>query len=103
MGMPAARIGDFNTGHDCFPPTPSEGPGAKTVFITNRPVQLKGDLYKKHCCLVSCEDDDSGCIGKSLDGSKTVKIEGQEPNRIGDKVSDDSVIMTGCNSVIIGD
>lgn len=95
MGMPAARKGDYCTGHGCYPPRPNLE-GSSDVLINGRPAHREGDRWASHCC--------RHCHSSVLEaGSPTVYINGKQAGRIGDPVACGSNIMTGSNNVLIGE
>lgn len=96
MRMPACRLGDFCTGHRCYPPRPSVE-GSPDVFTNNRPQHRVTDKWGVHCCGLSCHDSEL------VSGSKTVLINGLGAARVGDPVACGSKVMTGSHNVIIGD
>jgi len=94
--MPAvSRLGDYCTGHSCFPPRPSVQ-GSPNVNVNGRPWHRIGDEWSVHCCGLSCHDS------KLCSGSSTVFINGKAAGRIGDAVCCGSVVMTGSTNVYAG-
>lgn len=49
MGMPAARLQDFCSGHGCYPPRPSIS-ASTDVFVNSRGFHCLGDSWETHCC-----------------------------------------------------
>ena len=92
----AARLGDFCTGHGCWPPR--TGITASTnVFINGIPAHRFGDGWNLHCCPLD------GChLGAVAEGSATVRINGLAAARIGDFISCGSLIAMGSPTVNIG-
>lgn len=95
---PAARHRDLCTGHLCFPPRPN-ATASPNVRINGRGAVRKGDGWLPHKCCEDCGSH-SGDLSK---GSNTVKINGREAGRVGDKISCRSRVMTGSGNVRIGD
>jgi hypothetical protein len=76
--MPAITlVGDFCTGHDCFPPRPSTS-GSASVYINGKSVVRLGDAYATHCCGNPCH------AGVLSSASSSVFIEGVAVGRVGD-------------------
>lgn len=95
--MPAlSYVGVSGTGHGCFPPRQTTGPGATNVYVNGIPVHIVGDTYPSHCCGASCH------AGSLSTGSSTVFINGQPAGRIGDSVSCGSVVAEGSSNVFVG-
>ena len=94
--MPAAaRLGDLDTGHGCFPPRPSVQ-GSPNVFVNFMPAHRQGDAWAVHCC-VSCH------ASALAQGSATVFANGLQFGRIGDPVACGSQVATGSPNVFVGD
>lgn len=94
MGMPAARIGDKDSGHQCYSPRPNIQ-GSSNVRINGRPVHRKGDAWAPHCCY--------GChTGVTSGGSSTVRVNGRAMARITDAISCGGIIITGSSNVTAG-
>lgn len=96
--MPAAaRKGDKDTGHGCWPPRPSTQ-GSETVFINNIPAHRQGDAYASHCC------PKKGCHGSVLSkGCSSVFVDNKPQGRKGDPVACGGVVAQGSPDVFIGD
>lgn len=96
MGRPAARVGDMQSGHDCFPPT-NAILGSPNVKINGMPAMLVGGQYAPHCC------PKKGChpVIQST-GSGTVKINGRPAARLGDSVACGAATISGSGNVLIG-
>ncbi|MFC3025410.1 type VI secretion system PAAR protein [Vibrio zhugei] len=96
----AARVGDIDTGHGCFPPT-SITAGSGDVFIDGIAAARVGDPLMLHAC--PCPTMPHGVHGRSIAaGSGTVKINGQPAARIGDAIDCGGSIAVGSGTVIIG-
>lgn len=95
MGMPAARLGDICTGHECWPPRPT-AQASTTVFVNQRGSHRMADAWSGHCCGPSCHSS------TTVKGSTTVFVDGKPAARVGDQVGCGSVIMTGSGNVFIG-
>lgn len=91
-GKPAARMGDVDTGHGKYPPTPITS-GAGSVTIGGKPAARVGDTLAPH-------HPGTRVITK---GSSSVTIEGKPAARIGDPVNCGGVLAAGDGSVCIGD
>jgi len=94
--MPAAaRLGDYCTGHGCFPPrTGLEA--SNDIFINGIAAHRFGDAWDVHCCRNSCH------AGQVAQGSTRVFINGLAAARIGDSVACGSLIAMGSPTVNIG-
>ena len=91
---PAARVGD-QTGH----PGVAAGPGATTVLIAGMPAAIVGDT---HVCMMPPTAGPHP-PAPFLDGSTTVLIGGRPALRMTDQSSCGAPIVTGAETVIIGD
>ncbi|MEH0833116.1 type VI secretion system PAAR protein [Pectobacterium cacticida] len=85
----AVKLGDSDTGHGSFPPTPVTA-GSSTVKADGLPMARQGDPLAPH-----------GHERRISGGSASVFIEGQPAARTGDAVSCGGV-MVGGGSVNIG-
>ncbi|MCA2016723.1 type VI secretion system PAAR protein [Vibrio tritonius] len=96
----AARVGDIDTGHGCFPPTAITA-GSGDVFIDGIAAARVGDPLQLHSC--PCPKTPHGLHGRSVAaGSGTVKINGVAAARLGDAVDCGGTIAVGSGTVIIG-
>jgi uncharacterized Zn-binding protein involved in type VI secretion len=94
--MPAITlVGDFCTGHDCFPPRPSIS-GSASVYINGKSVVRLGDAYATHCCGNPCH------AGVLSSASSSVFIEGVAVGRVGDAVNCGSKVRDGSGDVFAG-
>ena len=91
----AARLGDYCTGHGCWPPRPGIT-ASPNVFINGIPAHRIDDLWLAHCCDGSCHP------GVVASGSGNVNINGRAAARIGDSISCGSLIAMGSPNVSIG-
>lgn len=91
-GKPAARVGDVDTGHGKYPPTPVNS-GAGSVTIGGKPAARVGDTLAPHHRGVRV-------IAK---GSSSVMIAGKPAARVGDPINCGGVLASGEGSVCIGD
>jgi uncharacterized Zn-binding protein involved in type VI secretion len=89
----AARLGDFCTGHGCFPSRPNLT-GSSDVFVNGIAAHRQGDLWQDHTCV-------STHGGMTLIASPDVFVNGQPKARIGDQVDCGSNILTGSSDVIV--
>lgn len=91
--MPAvARLGDLDTGHDCFPPRANDQ-ASPDVFVNGIPVHRVTDHWPSHCC-------DSNCHDSFLaSGSPTVFCNGLPVARVGDPVACGSLVAEGSPNV----
>lgn len=96
MGRPAARQGDMQSGHGCFPPT-NAIMGSPNVKINGKMAMTIGGQYTVHCC------PKKGChpVVQS-GGSGTVKINGKPASRLGDSVACGGATISGSSNVMIG-
>lgn len=90
--MPAARLGDIDTGHPPSPPTPIIQ-GSTNVLINFRPAARKGDMLVPH----------HPGIRKITSGSSSVLINGKPAARMLDGVNCGGKIIIGSGNVLIGD
>ncbi|MBF9000105.1 MULTISPECIES: PAAR domain-containing protein [Vibrio] len=96
----AARVGDIDTGHGCFPPTAVTA-GSGDVFINGIASVRVGDPLQMHAC--PCPTMPHGAHGRSMAaGSSTVKINGLAAVRVGDAVDCGGTIAVGSGNVNIG-
>lgn len=94
--MPAiSRLGDLTTGHDSFPPRPSDS-ASSDVFINGIGAVRIGDHFALHCNPFTCHD------GVESSGSSTVFINGRAAARIGDSISCGDIIAEGSQNVFAG-
>lgn len=91
-GMPAARVGDQDTGHGKHGPTPITT-GAASVTIGGKSAARIGDMLAPH----------HPGVRVIMKGSATVTIEGKPAARVGDPINCGGVIAAGDGSVKIGD
>lgn len=94
--MPAiTRLGDYCTGHGCFPPRPNvEGSG--NVNVNGIPVHRETDMWGGHCCPPTCH---SSLLSS---GSSTVYVNNLQCGRIGDPVACGSLSAQGSPDVFAG-
>lgn len=90
--IPAARLGDIDTGHPPSPPTPIIQ-GSTNVLINSRPVARKGDMLVPH----------HPGIRKITSGSSSVLVNGKPAARMLDGVNCGGKIIIGSGNVFIGD
>lgn len=95
MGLPATRLNDMCTGHDCFPPRPVIQ-ASTNVFINGRGANRLGDMLAVHCCMISCHE------GHSVQGSPTVNVNSKPLVRVQDAIDCGSYMMTGSLDVFSG-
>lgn len=95
--MPAAaRLGDYCTGHGCWPPRTGIS-ASNNVFVNGIRAHRLGDPWNSHCCPLD------GChTGTVAQGSGSVSINGLAAARIGDSVACGSLIAQGSPTVNIG-
>lgn len=96
MGKGAGRLGDIQSGHGSFPPSPCNS--SSSNVITNGKGSLrKGDSYVTHC------NPTPSCHTPVLAmGSSTVKVNGRDFGRIGDPTACGAKHMVGSSNVIVG-
>lgn len=96
MGRPAARVGDMQSGHGCFPPT-NAIKGSTNVRINGKPAMIVGGQYAPHCC------PKPGCHPVvQASGSGSVRINGRPASRLGDRTGCGGATITGSSNVLIG-
>jgi uncharacterized Zn-binding protein involved in type VI secretion len=95
--MPAAaRLGDYCTGHGCWPPRTGVT-ASPNVIINGIRAHRLNDTWNIHCC------PKAGCHpGAVASGSASVFINGRPAARIGDSISCGSYIAMGSPNVSIG-
>lgn len=94
--MPSVtRIGDFCSGHGCWPPRPSIT-GSSDVFTNGLNTVRVSDGYLVHCCKYACHP------GQLAQGSSSVFVNGLPIGRIGDAVNCGSVAAQGSMNVFAG-
>lgn len=86
IALPIVRVGDFSTGHLCFPPTPCDSTPQGSVFANGILIGVQNATYVSHPCLPSFSSWHYGVPGDhALDEvSETVFAEGIGVGRIGD-------------------
>ena len=104
MGVPAHRLGDICTGHGCFPPRPNFN-ASENVFVNRSGWHRMGDRWCGHCCGLACCS-----VGPALEeraatvqGSRTVHVNGRPAVGVGCKISDKAYTATGSGNVFVGD
>jgi len=90
--MPAARLGDIDTGHPPSPPTPVIM-GSTNVLINSRPAARQGDMLVPH----------HPGVRKITEGSGSVKINGKPAARVTDGINCGGKLIIGSGNVLIGD
>lgn len=96
MGKPAGRIGDNQSGHGCFGPSPCTS-GSGNVITNKKPAMLVGSTFVPHCC------PKKGCHPPVLAaGSSTVIINGRPAGRLGDPTGCGATVISGSGNVFIG-
>lgn len=96
MGAAVVRLGDYCTGHGCFPPRPNIS-ASPNVLVNGRGWHRLGDGWASHCC------PGFGCHGgQAASGSSTVFINGRPACRVGDAVSCGSRMRDGSDNVFCG-
>lgn len=94
--MPAVvRLGDMCTGHQGFPPRPSDS-ASPDVFINNIPAVRVGDHWVPHSAGRSTHD------GVQSIGSATVFVNNMPLARVGDEISCGSYNAQGSPNVFSG-
>ena len=95
--MPSVtRLGDFGSGHGCFPPRVSTS-GSGDVFVNATAVHRVGDNWAIHAC------PDQGAHTSTLQtGSSTVFANNKGVGRMGDPIACGSVVAQGSPSVFAG-
>jgi len=79
------RLGDWCTGHCCFPPRPNIQ-GSPDVYANGIPVHRQGDAWLVHACPKTAH---AGTLSR---GSSTVNANGKGISRVGDPVSCGSAV-----------
>jgi uncharacterized Zn-binding protein involved in type VI secretion len=87
----AVRVGDFCTGHGCFPSRPNLS-GSADVFCNDIPAHRVGDIWDIHAC--------AGIHGGiTVSGSPDVFVNDMQLARVGDQVDCGSLILNGSPDV----
>jgi len=90
------RLGDWCTGHCCFPPRPNIQ-SSTDVFANGIPVHRQGDMWLVHACPKAV------CAGATLvKGSSTVYANSKQMSRMGDPISDGAVVCESSFDVLAG-
>lgn len=92
--MPACRLSDKTMGHGCYPPQVTLE-GSDNVFIEGLPAFRQGDKIQPHCCN-GCHPSAGG------EGSPTVFVNNRALNRVTDKATCGSIMLTGAKTVKAG-
>lgn len=92
----AVKLGDMDTGHEGFPPTPVIS-GSTSVICEGRPMARKGDELMPHTSLPLVPPHPRSI----KDGSSSVFIDGKPAARSGDAVSCGGTLI-GVSTVNIG-
>lgn len=95
MGAAVVRLGDFCTGHGCFPPRPNVA-ASGDVIVNGRGWHRVGYAWAVHCCGKPCH------AGQAASGSATVFVNGRPACRVGDAVSCGSRMRDGSSNVFCG-
>ena len=91
-----SRLGDYCTGHGCWPPRVGVS-ASPNVFVNGIKAHRIADPWNSHCCPVD------GCHpGVVASGSGTVFINGKNAARIGDQIDCGSLIAEGSPTVNSG-
>ena len=88
------RLGDFCTGHGCFPSRPNVSASTDS-FANDLGIHRVGDAWAVHCCGIPCHG------GSQSTGSPDVFVNNLPVARIGDSVSCGSSNSTGSPDVIV--
>ena len=94
MSLPVHRLGDCNSGHDCFPPQ-TLCSASSNVLSNGIPIGRVGDCYTVHCCESSCH---SSVVAT---GSPNVLINGRNVARLGGLVSCGGVAVCSSPNVLV--
>lgn len=92
---PVTRIGDFCSGHGCWPPRPTCS-ASPNVLANSLHVHRKDDEWITHCCGPSCHSS------QLESGSSTVFANSLDVCRIGDPVKCGSRSAQGSPNVFAG-
>jgi len=95
-GSGVSRVGDFESGHDCWFPVPVVT-GSANVMINKVQVAKVGDVTGIHVC-----GKKPPHIDKITKGSLTVFVNKKNVARVGDLLSGGAVMAQGSHSVIAG-
>lgn len=92
------RVGDWNSGHGCWPPSPAILGTAPTVFVNGLQPIMNGDMFLVHACPMP----PNAHVPHGIATTATVFFDGNRPCQIGDPTDCAAVIITGSSNVIIG-
>lgn len=99
MSLGAARVGDYCSGHDCFPSRITIQ-GSSDTFANGLGMHRQHDEWVQHCCQIGrrlvCH------TGFLLQGSPTVFVNGLQAGRKEDLISCGSVVRGSSPDVFIG-
>lgn len=90
----AAKVGDIQSGHACYPPTPAIS-GVPSVLINGVPALTVGSNFVPH----ACSKPHAVKLGT---GSSNVIIGGKPAGRLGDRTACGGIVITGSANVLIG-
>lgn len=91
-----ARLGDFCTGHSCWPPRANNGASSDSI-VNGRGIHRQSDSYPPHSWP---PNPPHGAILSS--GSSTVIVNGLQCGRCGDPVSCGGSVATCSSNVFAG-
>jgi len=95
-GSGVSRVGDFESGHDCWPPVPVIT-GSLDVMINKIQVAKVGDVTGIHVCGTNPPHIDT-----IVKGSLTVFVNKKNIARVGDLLTFGAVMAQGSHSVLAG-
>lgn len=90
----AVRLADFCSGHDCWPPRPTNS-ASTNVFVNERGSHRKNDTFISHCCGPNCHP------GVTVQGSTNVFVNNREIARKFDQVNCGSTCLQCSENVLI--
>jgi len=96
MGTGVVRLGDFCSGHGCYPPRPNIQ-ASTDVFVNGLGWHRLSDGWAGHGCSICAAHG-----GSAATGSTTVFVNGRPACRIGDAVSCGSRMINGSDDVVCG-
>lgn len=94
MSEKVCRLGDYCTGHTCWPPRPNDQ-GSPNVFINGLAAHRKGDHWINHTCT---DTHDSHLA----EGSSKVFVNNKELGRVTDPILCGSFVADGSPNVFSG-
>lgn len=97
--LPAVRLGDICTGHDCYVPR-ANTTASLDVFINGLGAHRVGDVWAPHACTPPTPSIPHRSVLKG--GSPSVFVNGLSLGRVGDAIECGSACAEGSPDVFVG-